>query len=151
MAGQEGPGKLACYRMETAGREGRIALIASARRDERGIRVDKLTAVADLGRIVNVDIARQQIEGGLIFGMGLANGSTTAFKDGLPQVGRLGLLGIPLLSDCPEIEVDFIDSDAAPFDPGELGAIIAPPAIANALASAGSERLRTLPLTGVGL
>ncbi len=150
--GARGTGQgLACYRMETAGREGRIALIASARRDERGIRVDKLTAVADLGRIVNVDIARQQIEGGLIFGMGLANGSTTAFKDGLPQVGRLGLLGLPLLSDCPEIEVDFIDSDADPFDPGELGAIIAPPAIANALASAGSERLRTLPFTGVGL
>ena len=142
---------LACYRMTTAGREGRIAVIASARRDERGIRVDKLTAVADLGRIVNVDIARQQIEGGLIFGMGLASGSATAFKDGLPQTGRLGLLGLPLLSDCPEIEVDFIDSDADPFDPGELGAIIAPPAIANALASAGSERLRTLPLTGAGL
>ncbi len=150
--GARGTGQgLACYRMVTAGREGRIAVIASARRDERGIRVDKLTAVADLGRIVNVDIARQQIEGGLIFGMGLATGSTTAFKDGLPQVGRLGLLGLPLLSDCPEIEVDFIDSDADPFDPGELGAIIAPPAIANALASAGSERLRTLPLTGVGL
>lgn len=141
---------LACYRMETAGREGRIALVASVRRDERGIRVDKLTAVADIGRIVNVDIARQQIEGGLIFGMGLARGAATSFKDGLPAIGRLGMLGLPMLSDCPEIEVDFIDSDADPFDPGELGAIIAPPAIANALASAGSERLRTLPLTGAG-
>jgi isoquinoline 1-oxidoreductase beta subunit len=148
-AGGSGQG-LACYRMTSGGREGRIAVIASARLDERGIRVDKLTAVADIGRIINVDIARQQIEGGLIFGMGLANGSATAFKDGLPTVGRLGMLGLPLLSDCPEIEVDFIDSDADPFDPGELGAVIAPPAIANALASAGSERLRTLPLTGAG-
>lgn len=148
-AGGSGQG-LACFRMVRGGREGRIAVIASARLDERGIRVDKLTAVADIGRIINVDIARQQIEGGLIFGMGLANGSATAFKDGLPTVGRLGMLGLPLLSDCPEIEVDFIDSDADPFDPGELGAVIAPPAIANALASAGSERLRTLPLTGAG-
>jgi isoquinoline 1-oxidoreductase subunit beta len=104
--------------------------------------------VADIGRIVNVDIARQQIEGGLVFGMGLASGSATSYAKGLPQTGRLGMLGLPLLSDCPEIEVDFIDSDAAPFDPGELGAVIAPPAIANALASAGSERLRSLPLTG---
>jgi hypothetical protein len=39
------------------------------------------------------------------------------------------------LSDCPEIDVEFIDSDADPFDPGELGAVCAPPAIANALAS----------------
>jgi isoquinoline 1-oxidoreductase subunit beta len=147
--GRGGAGQgLACFRMELGGREGRIALIASARRDERGIRVDKLTAVADIGRIVNVDIARQQIEGGLVFGMGLASGSATSYAKGLPQTGRLGMLGLPLLSDCPEIEVDFIDSDAAPFDPGELGAVIAPPAIANALASAGSERLRSLPLTG---
>lgn len=147
--GRGGAGQgLACFKMEMAGREGRIALIASARLDERGIRVDKLTAVADIGRIVNVDIARQQIEGGLVFGMGLASGSATGYTKGLPQTGRLGMLGLPLLTDCPEIEVDFIDSDAAPFDPGELGAVIAPPAIANALASAGSERLRTLPLTG---
>ena len=31
-------------------REGRIALVATARHDDRGIRVDKLTAVADIGR-----------------------------------------------------------------------------------------------------
>jgi len=141
---------LACFRMTMAGREGRIAVVASARRDDRGIRVDKLTAVADIGRIVNVDIARQQIEGGLIFGMGLATGSATGYKRGLPTIGRLGMLGLPLLADCPEIDVDFIDSDADPFDPGELGAVCAPPAIANAMASAGSERLRTVPLTGAG-
>ena len=114
------------------------------------MRVDKLTAVADIGRIVHVDIARQQIEGGLLFGMGLARGSATAFSGGLPTIGRLGMLGLPLLADCPEIEVDFIDSDAEPFDPGELGAVIAPPAIANALRSAGSERLRSLPFFGAG-
>ena len=149
--GGDGSGQgLACFRMELGGREGRIAVIASARRDERGIKVDKLTAVADIGRIVNVDIARQQIEGGLLFGMGLASGSATAFKDGLPSIGRLGMLALPLLADCPEIEVDFIDSQAEPFDPGELGAVVAPPAIANALASAGNERLRSLPLSGVG-
>jgi len=96
---------------------------------------------------VNVDIARQQIEGGLIFGMGLANGCTTAYAKGLPLTGRLGLLGLPLLSDCPEIVVEFIESDAEPFDPGELSAVIAPPAIANALYSAGSVRLHSLPLT----
>lgn len=137
---------LACHRMRVAGREGRIAVIASARRDERGLRVDKLTAVADIGRIVNVDIARQQIEGGLVFGMGLASGCTTAYADGLPLTGRLGLLGLPLLSDCPEIEVEFMDSDADPFDPGELGVSAVVPAIANALYAAGGTRVRSLPL-----
>ncbi len=145
-AGGSGQG-LACHKQVIAGREGRIAVIASARHDEHGIRVDKLTAVADIGRIVNVDIARQQIEGGLLFGLGLATGSTSAWTDGLPLTGRLGMLNLPVLADCPEIEVDFVDSDAPPFDPGELGTVVAPPAIANALYSAGGTRLHTLPLT----
>jgi isoquinoline 1-oxidoreductase subunit beta len=146
-AGGSGQG-LACTKIAIAGREGRIALVASARRDDSGIRVDKLTAVLDIGRVINTDIARQQVEGGLIFGLGLARGSTTAYAAGLPLTGRLGMLGLPLLGDCPEIDVEFIESQRDPFDPAELAVAVSVPAIANALFSAGSERLHTLPLTG---
>ena len=141
--GADGSGQgLACHIIGL----GRIAVVATARRDETGVKVDKLTAVADIGRIVNLDIARQQIEGGLVFGLGLALGSATAYADGLPLIGRLGLLGLPLLSDCPQIEVDFVESEAEPADPGELGVAVAAPAIANALFSATGLRLRKLPL-----
>ena len=138
---------LACHVIPGIGPlgDGRIALIATARRDEGGVRVDRLSAVADIGRIVNLDIARQQIEGGLIFGMGLALGAGVTFAGGLPQASRLGSLGLPLLADCPQIEVDFIDSEADPADPGELGVVAAAPAIANALHSATGVRFRRLP------
>ena len=102
----------------------------------------------DIGRVVNLDIARQQVEGGLLFGLGLARGQSTAYADGLPLSGRLSQLGLPLLADCPEIEIEFIEGDAPPFDPGELGVAVAAPAIANALYAAGSTRMHTLPLTG---
>ncbi|HVR89769.1 MAG TPA: molybdopterin cofactor-binding domain-containing protein [Novosphingobium sp.] len=125
---------------------GRIAVVASARRDETGVRVDKLTAVADIGRIVNLDIARQQIEGGLVFGLGLALGCSTGYANGLPTDTRLGALDLPVLADCPEIEVDFIESAAEPADPGELGVAVVAPAIANALFSATGLRFRKLPL-----
>jgi isoquinoline 1-oxidoreductase beta subunit len=137
---------LACHVIEAAGSAGRIAAIATARRDENGLRVDRLSAVADIGRIVNLDIARQQIEGGLLFGMGLAIGAGAAWSGGVPQAGRLGTLGLPLLADSPAVEVDFIDSNADPFDPGELGVAVAAPAIANALFSATGLRFRRLPL-----
>ena len=126
--------------------EGRIALIATARQSESGVRVDKLSAAVDIGRIVNLDIARQQIEGGLIFGLGLALGCSTAYAEGLPLTGRLGALGLPLLADCPQIEVDFMTSDAEPADPGELGVAVVAPAVANALFSATGLRFRRLPL-----
>ena len=146
---------LACHRIDDpAGRAnggGRIAVIATARRDERGVRVDKLAAVADLGRIVNLEIARQQIEGGLVFGLGLALGGATGYARGLPESSRLASLDLPLLGDCPAIAVDFIDSDAPPFDPGELGVAAVAPAVANALFSATGVRFRRLPLLGEGL
>ncbi|MBV1689426.1 molybdopterin-dependent oxidoreductase [Novosphingobium sp. G106] len=126
--------------------EGRIAVVATARRDAEGVRVDRIDAVADIGRIVNVDIARQQIEGGLVFGIGLALGSSTGYADGLPVIGRLAELALPLLADCPEIRVDFIDSDAPSADPGELGVAVAAPALSNALFSATGLRFRKLPL-----
>ncbi len=139
---------IACHRMEVAGRQGYIAAVATARRAERGIKVDRIVAVLDIGRVINTDIARQQVEGGLIFGLGLALGSATGYAKGLPQAGRLGALGLPLLADSPEIEMEFIDSSAEPFDPGELGVAVAAPAIANALYSATGNRIRRLPLTG---
>jgi isoquinoline 1-oxidoreductase subunit beta len=137
---------IACHRMGAGANWGWVAVVAQARRDERGVRVDKLFAVADVGRIVNLDIARQQLEGGLVYGLGLALGSATAWADGLPLSGRLGILGLPTLATCPEITVDFIDSDDAPFDPGELGVAAVAPAVANALFSATGMRFRKLPL-----
>jgi isoquinoline 1-oxidoreductase beta subunit len=61
-------------------------------------------------------------------------------------MGRLRDLGLPVLGDCPQVEVDLVVSSADPFDPGELGVAVAAPAIANALFSATGVRFRHLPL-----
>ncbi len=133
---------LVCHRIEG----GCIAVIVTARRDGAGVRVDKISAAVDIGRVVNIDIARQQIEGGLIFGLGLAVGSSTGYAGGLPIAGKLIDLGLPLLGNIPGIAVEFIDSDASPADPGELGVAAIAPALANALFSATGVRFRRLPL-----
>ena len=147
---QSGQG-LACHRIGNVEIGGRIACVATARQGENGVRVTRLVAAVDIGRIVNLDIARQQIEGGLVFGLATAMGASNSYSGGLPQAQQLSALNLPQLSDCPEIEVEFIDSDAPAFDPGELGAVIAAPAIANAFYSATGLRLRRLPLLSGGL
>ncbi len=147
---QSGQG-LACHLMGDSEASGRIACIATARLEGGGVRVTKISAAVNIGRIVNLDIARQQIEGGLIFGLSFALGASTAYSGGLPTNQRLSDLNLPVLADCPEIEVDFIASEEEPFDPGELGAAVCAPAVANALFSATGVRFRSLPLLPEGL
>ncbi|MFZ9395018.1 MAG: molybdopterin cofactor-binding domain-containing protein [Erythrobacter sp.] len=147
---QSGNG-IACHRIGDAESGGRIACVATARAGEGGVLVTRLSAAVDIGRIVNLDIARQQIEGGLVFGLAMAMGASTRYAGGLPQSQQLSALNLPRLADCPDIEVEFIASDAPSADPGELGAVVAAPAIANALYSATGLRLRRLPLLSGGL
>jgi isoquinoline 1-oxidoreductase beta subunit len=141
---------IACHRMSLgeAGREsgGRIAVVATAAGGSGGVQVSKLAAAVDIGRVVNRDIALQQIEGGLIYGLALALGSSTDYRRGLPTSGRLAALRLPTLADCPVIAIDLIDSGEEPFDPGEIGVPAVAPAMANALFSATGIRLRRLPL-----
>ena len=146
---------IACHRMDLAGpeglRSGFIAVVATARQDEGAIRVDQLSAWVDIGRIVNVDVARQQVEGGMLFALAQAIGGSTGYAAGLPTAGRLSQLGLPLLADCPKVDIAFAESDEQPFDPGELATTAVAPAIANALFSATGLRFRRLPLLSEGL
>ncbi|MFO6446285.1 molybdopterin cofactor-binding domain-containing protein [Erythrobacter sp. NE805] len=142
---------LACARLGEGPDAARIACVATARQGEGGVRVIRLSAAVDIGRIVNHDIARQQIEGGLVFGIGIALGNPVRLRGGLPEVANDAALGLPTLADCPEMRIEFLASDGAPADPGELGAVVAPPAIANALFSATGLRLRRLPLLSDGI
>jgi isoquinoline 1-oxidoreductase beta subunit len=133
---------IACHRIGS----GCIAAVVTARQTGQGVVVDRIVAVADIGRIINVDIARQQIEGGLVYGIGLALGAAPVWGGGLPDTTRLAGLNLPLMANCPQVEVDLMLSNEDPADPGELGVAVAAPAIANALFSATGVRLRRLPL-----
>jgi isoquinoline 1-oxidoreductase subunit beta len=107
--------------------------------------------MVDCGRIINPDLARQQIEGGIVFGLAQALGASTEFENGLPLARRLRDIDLPLLADVPEISVEFIRSDLPPGGLSEIGVPAVAPAIANALFSASGLRLRELPLLSKGL
>ncbi|MFC3096973.1 molybdopterin cofactor-binding domain-containing protein [Alteraurantiacibacter palmitatis] len=150
LAGWEGgaPGTgqgIACHRMTRAGATGRIAVVATAGSGERGIGVSEIAVAVNIGRVVNRDIAIQQIEGGVIFALGLALGCATGYDEGRPTTARLADLKVPSLADCPRILVDLVESEADSFDPGEIGVPAVAPAIAAALQSATGLPFRNLP------
>lgn len=143
--GGQGTGQgLACHSMAGS----HIAVLAEAQlNNDQRVRVTRLIAVADIGRVINPDIARQQIEGGLLFGMGAAIGNAVSIKRGIAGPLRLRDLALPKLADMPEITVELVVSNEAPGGAGELGVPAVAPAIANALFAGSGRRFRTLPLS----
>jgi len=124
-----------------------IAVLAEAHfEDGQRPRVDRLVAAVDCGRQINPDLVRQQIEGGLIFGMAMAIGCSTDFSENLPGARNIGQLALPRLADSPDITVEIIRSEADPGGVSELAVPPVAPAIANALQAAAGFRLRRLPL-----
>lgn len=134
---------LACHSM----RGSHIALMATARPSENGLQVEQLVAVVDAGRLVNPAVARQQIEGGLIFGLAAAVGATTDYEGGVATARKFGQLGLPRLSQSPQMLIEFIDSDRDPGGLGEIGVPVVAPAIANAMFAGTGRRIRRLPLS----
>jgi isoquinoline 1-oxidoreductase beta subunit len=138
---------LACHSF----RGSHIAVMAEASigMDQR-IKVDRIVAAVDCGRMVNPDVVLQQIEGGLLFGMAAALGASTGFTGNIADVRGLGDLGLPGFGDAPDITVELIDSEADPGGVSELAVPPIAPAIANAIHAATGIRLRSLPLTPGG-
>ena len=124
-----------------------VALFAEVAEQAGTIKVGRLFAVVDCGRVINPDIVRQQIEGGLIWGLASALGGSLTYARGIAEQRSFGALGLPRLADIPDIDVQIIASAEAPGGVAELAVPVVAPAISNALFSATGKRPRSLPLS----
>ncbi|MBO9715081.1 molybdopterin cofactor-binding domain-containing protein [Sphingomonas sp.] len=142
--GEPGSGQgIACHAM----RGSYIAVLAEAGlTPKREVKVTRLVAAVDCGRVINPDMVKQQIEGGLIFGLAAAVGASTDFTESMADVRSIADLSLPTLADCPDITVELIHSESDTGGVGELAVPPVAPAIANALQSATGTRFRALPL-----
>ena len=122
-------------------------LVEASMRGDR-LSVNRIVAAVDVGDQVNPDIARQQIEGGLIYGLAYAMGASVPYARGLPTRAILGRMNLPRLADIGEVTVELIRSTAPPAGISDLTAPLVAPAIANALYTWTGQRLRSLPLLG---
>ncbi|SFP68594.1 xanthine dehydrogenase family protein molybdopterin-binding subunit [Sphingomonas rubra] len=123
-----------------------VAVMAEAHVEGGMPKVDRLVAAVDCGRVINPELVRQQVEGGLIFGLAHALGAATGMQGGLATVRGFDRLWLPRLADTPDITVELIRSDEAPGGVSELGVPAVAPAIANALWTVTGRRIRSLPL-----
>ena len=109
-------------------------------------KVDKVWCAVDCGIVINPEGAINQIEGGIIDGIGHAMYSALTFKDGKPEQDNFAAYRLIRHREAPRaIEVFFVENG---IDPTWLGEPSLPPisaALANALAKATGERLYTQP------
>ncbi len=122
------------------------ALVEVEVTDEQKVRVLRSICAVDCGKIVNPELVRQQIEGGLVFGIAAATGEAIGFERGRPDARGFGDFGFPTLARSPEVTIELLESEEEPGGATELGVPIAAPAIANALHALTGRRLRSLPL-----
>ncbi|MCV7391019.1 xanthine dehydrogenase family protein molybdopterin-binding subunit [Mycobacterium porcinum] len=113
--------------------------------------VTRWVAVMDCGRVLNPKLARNQVMGGITFGLGMALMEHIPYDEAsaLP----IGEYYLPTHADRPEFDISFLEHPDYALDPigvrgiGEIGTCGVPAAIANAIHHATGRRLRDLPIT----
>jgi isoquinoline 1-oxidoreductase beta subunit len=127
---------------------GYIAMVAEVAVAKDGtLKVRRFTAAVDVGPIINLSGAENQIQGSIIDGIGMAWLQELTYDRG--RTVQSNFNDYPLLrsTEAPAIGVHFIQSKNPPTGLGEPGYPVVPPALCNAIFAACGRRVRSLPLT----
>jgi isoquinoline 1-oxidoreductase beta subunit len=123
-----------------------MAQVAEVSVNGKTIRVHRVVAAADLGRMVNPNIVRQQLEGSIIYGLSAVLFGEITLKDGRVQQTNFHDYPVVRMPESPTIEMHLVESSEKPAGIGEPGTALIGPAVANAVFAATGQRLRKLPL-----
>ena len=110
--------------------------------------IQKIWCAVDCGIVINKEGATNQIEGGMVDGIGHAMYSAMTFTDGRPDQANFDSYRMIKNPESPdEIEVFFVDNGIAPTGLGEPSLPPVAAALANALYKATGERFYSQPFT----
>ncbi|MET8827471.1 xanthine dehydrogenase family protein molybdopterin-binding subunit [Streptomyces sp. NPDC004610] len=118
------------------------------------VRLRRMFAAFDVGRVISPKLAHSQAIGGMVGGIGMAllEGTVTDHRDGRIVNASLADYLVPVNADVPELDAAFIDTDDPQADPigvkglGEITIVGVPAAIGNAVFNATGRRVTDLPI-----
>jgi len=116
------------------------------------VKIHRITCVIDCGVALDPDITRNSIEGGAVWGLGVAFKSNITFKAGQTVESNFHDYQLAQMDETPPIEVHIVNSSTRGLGgTGEVGPVTLVPAVANAIFAATGKRYRSLPLSRHGL
>jgi isoquinoline 1-oxidoreductase beta subunit len=116
------------------------------------VKIHRITCVIDCGVALDPEITRNSIEGGTVWGLGVAFKSNITFQDGRTVESNFHDYQIAQMDEIPAIEVHIVNSNLKTLGgTGEVGPVTLVPAVTNAIFAATGKRYRSLPLSRHGL
>jgi isoquinoline 1-oxidoreductase beta subunit len=109
--------------------------------------VKRVVCVVDCGIVVNPLGARNQVEGGVIDGIGHSMYGDFAFREGAPEALNFDKYRLIRMKEVPEVESYFISNEESPTGLGEPTLPPAGAALANAIHAATGKRLYNQPFS----
>lgn len=107
--------------------------------------VKKVIAAVDCGIVINPTGAINQIQGGVLDGIGHAMYGDFTFKKGKPSSKNFDTYRLIRMNETPEVEVHFVENELSPTGLGEPGLPPAGGAVANAMYKALKNRMYNQP------
>ena len=107
--------------------------------------VQKVTVAVDCGVVINPTGARNQVEGGVLDGIGHAMFGNLSFKNGAPQARNFDIYRLIRMNETPKVEAYFVENELSPTGLGEPGLPPAGGAVANAIKAATGQQLFSQP------
>jgi len=127
---------------------GYVATCAEVAIANGSIKVTRVVTAFECGAILNPDHLKNQVEGGMMMGIGGALFEAVEFENGKILNPSLSKYRVPRFSDMPVIETVLLDrKDLPSAGAGESPLIALAPAIGNAVFQATGTRLRSLPMS----
>jgi len=116
------------------------------------VTIHRITCAVDCGFPLDPEIIRNSIEGGTVWGLGVAFKSNITFQDGRTVESNFHNYQIAQMQDTPPIDVHIVNGSTKTLGgTGEVGPVTVVPAITNAIFAATGKRYRSLPLSKHGL
>jgi len=141
----EGRGRgIACYSTWNVTPVAEVAEVSIL--DDGTIQVHRVVCAVDCGLVINPDMVKQQMEGGIAFALSAALKNAITIENGRVQQSNFHDYPILRMDEMPAVEVYIIPSDRSPTGVGEMGGPPLAPAVANALYTLTGKRIRQLPI-----